>query len=446
MADGDPLSWQILFQIVLILINAIFACAEIAIISMNDAKIQKLSTAGDKRALKLARLTSQPARFLSTIQVGITLAGFLGSAFAAGNFSGRLVELFEKANVPIPSATLDSISVIIITLILSYFTLVFGELVPKRIAMKKAETLALALSGLIYFLSKIFSPIVALLTFSTNGLLRLLGIDPHANEEEVTEEEIRMLLETGSENGTIRLEESEMIKNVFEFNDKIAEDVMTHRIEVSILWMDETLEQWNQTILDSKHSRYPVCDESTDDIVGVLNIKDYYRLKDLGFDAIKEQAILPAYFVPEAIKTDILFKEMKKKRNHFAIVLDEYGGMSGIVTISDLIEEIVGEYDEDDYVENQIPDIEPIDSNTWKIRGSMPLDEVAEALSINLPTEDYETFGGFIFGTLNSIPEDGSKPSLEAYGLNIKVETIKDHRVELAIVCKLQETPSASTE
>jgi len=437
MPEGDPLLWQISFQIILIMVNAVFACAEIAVISMKDSKIQNLSATGDKRAVRLAKLTEQPARFLSTIQVGITFAGFLGSAFAADNFSDKLVNFITSIGVKIDPATLDSISVIIITLILSYFTLVFGELVPKRIAMRKAEQLALAMSGLIYYVSKVFAPLVSFLTFSTNTILKLIGIDPHANEEEVTEEEIRMMLDTGSENGTIKLEEIEMIKNIFEFNDKVAEDVMTHRIEVSILWMDETLEQWEKTLFESKHSRYPVCNEDTDDIVGVLNIKDYYRLKDKNLDVLKEEAIRPACFVPETIKTDVLFRNMQKKRNHFAVVLDEYGGMSGIVTISDLIEEIVGEFDDGDVDEEQIPNIERIDSETWKIRGGVFLDEVSEKLDVNLPTDEYDTFGGFIFGVLNSIPEDGSKPSLEAYGLNIKVEKIKDHRVEVAIVCKL---------
>lgn len=435
MSEGDPIIWQLLFQIVLISINAVFACAEIAIISMNDNKILKLSESGDKRAIKLLKLTENPARFLSTIQVGITFAGFLGSAFAAGNFSHKLVNLLVSTGISVPRSTLESFSVIIITVILSYFTLVFGELVPKRIAMGKAEKLALLMARLVYFVSVIFSPVVHFLTFSTNGILKLIGIDPRYNEEQVTEEEIRMMLDAGSQNGTIRFEEKEMIKNVFEFNDTTAEEVMTHRIEVSILWLDETQKQWEQTISESKHSRYPVCNENTDDVVGVLNIKDYYKLKDKGFEAIKSGGILPAYFVPETIKTDVLLRDMQKKRNHFSVVLDEYGGMSGIVTISDLVEEIFGDIDDSDRIKQ--PFIERIDSQTWKIRGGVSLEQVSETLDINLPTDEYETFGGFVFGSLNTIPEDGSKPTLESYGLNIKVEKIKDHRIELSIVCKL---------
>ncbi|HEX3023389.1 MAG TPA: CNNM domain-containing protein, partial [Lachnospiraceae bacterium] len=244
---SDPLIWQIILQIILIALNAIFACAEIAVISMNDNKLAKLASQGDKRALRLTALTSQPARFLATIQVAITLSGFMGSAFAADNFSDRLVSGLVNMGVTIPESTLNSISVIIITLILSYFTLVFGELVPKRVAMKKAEKLALGMSALVSSISRIFAPIVWLLTTSTNGLLRLLGIDPNEEDEEVTEEEIRMMVDAGSEKGTIDNDEKELIQNVFEFDDLTVEEICTHRTEVSLLWMDESMEQWENT-------------------------------------------------------------------------------------------------------------------------------------------------------------------------------------------------------
>ncbi|MDD3767041.1 MAG: hemolysin family protein [Eubacteriales bacterium] len=429
---------QFLFQLTLIFANAIFACAEIAVISVSEPKLQKLSEDGDKRATRLLNLTQQPARFLSTIQIGITLAGFLASAFAAGNFAGRLVDLLTKIGVTfLPRSTMETIAVVVVTVILSYFTLILGELVPKRIAMKKPEQLALAMSWLIVALAKLFSPVVSFLTVSTNFVLRLMGIDPHGEDEEITEEEIRMLLDTGIEAGTILHEENEMIKNIFEFNDKIAEDVMTHRTEVSVLWIDETLEDWEKTITETRHTRYPVCNENTDDVVGVLNIKDFYRVKHLGFEAVKKEAINSAFFVPETIKTDVLFRDMQKSRKHFAVVLDEYGGMSGIVTISDLIEEIVGDIDDGDK-EEIIENIEPMDSQTWKIRGITPLEEVVETLDVKLPLEDYETFGGLIFGLLNYIPDDGATPEVESFGLNIKVKEIKDHRVEYAIVCKTE--------
>ena len=442
MSDGSIL-WQLVLQIFLILINAVFACAEIAVISMNDTKLSKLAATGDNRALKLTMLTSQPARFLSTIQVGITLAGFLASAFAADNFSQRLVNLLVNLGVKIPETTLATISVILITLILSYFTLILGELVPKRLAMRNAEKLALGMSGIIYFVSKVFSPIVSLLTVSTNGILRLLGIDPLAAEEAVTEEEIRMMVDEGSEKGTIDADEKEMIQNVFEFDNKTARDVMTHRTEVSLLWLDESIEQWEKTIIESRHNVYPICDETTDDIVGILSSKEYFRIREKTRENIMQFAVKPAYFVPESVRADLLFQNMKNNRQHFAIVLDEFGGMDGIVTMNDLLEELVGDLEDDMSAPEEPLAIERIDSETWKIRGSAPLGEVVEQLGVPLPENEYDTFGGFVFGRLGYIPDDGSTPELDEYGLHIKVSKIVDHQLEKAIVCRDQRPPEA---
>jgi len=425
---------KLLLQLFLIILNALFAAAEIAVISMNDAKMAKLATEGDKRAIRLAKLTDQPARFLATIQVGITLAGFLGSAFAADNFSDRIVDWLTNIGVKIPTATLDTISVIVITLILSYFTLVLGELVPKRIAMKNAEKLALGMSGLVYFISKIFAPLVSFLTSSTNGMLRLLGIDPTSVDEQITEEEIRMMVDEGSKKGAINHSEKEMIQNVFEFDNKTAEEVMTHRTEVSLLWLEESDEQWEKTIIESRHTNYPICDETTDDIVGVLNTKDYFRLKDKSRENVMKHAVRSPYFVPETVRADVLFRNMKQRRNHFAIVLDEYGGMSGIITIKDLLEQIVGDFDDETPPEEPKLLIERVDSHTWKINGLTSLKSVSESLNISLPDDEYETFSGFVFGILGYIPEDGSTPEVEGYGLNIKVLQIKEHQLEKAIV------------
>jgi len=433
--EDDPIIWQLLLQLILISLNAIFACAEIAVISMNKTKIARLAAAGNKRAEKLAKLTEQPARFLSTIQVGITLAGFLASAFAADNFSDRLVNWLIKTGVKIPAETLDTIAVIAITLILSYFTLVLGELVPKRVAMKKAEQLALIMSSFVYFISKLFAPVVWLLTTSTNGILQLLGLDPQAEDNVITEEEIRMMVYEGSKKGAIDYSENEMIQNIFEFDDKTAEEVMTHRTEVSVLWVDESDEQWEKTITESSHSYYPVCDETTDNVIGVLRTKDYFRIKDKTRANVMKHAVKPAYFVPETVRTDVLFRNMKKTRNHFAVVLDEHGGMSGIITMYDLLEELVGDLEDDASVPEEPPLIERIDSRTWKLQGSTPLKLVAKQLGVTLPVEDYDTFAGFVFGLLGFIPEDGSTPELEAYGLTIKVLEIKDHQLEKAVVC-----------
>ncbi len=442
--DDNSLLWQLLLQVILIALNAVFACAEIAVISFNDNKLAKLAEEGNKRAVRLARLTSQPARFLATIQVAITLAGFLGSAFAADNFSDMLSEWLVGLGVPIPHATLDTISVVLITIILSYFTLIFGELVPKRVAMKKAEALALGMSGLITFISKLFAPIVWLLTISTNALLRLIGIDPNSNDEEVTEEEIRMMVDAGREKGVIDEEEKEIIQNVFEFDDITAGELATHRTDIALLWTDETPEQWAQTIHEARHSRYPVCDESVDNVVGILNAKDYFRLEDKSHDTIMEQAVKPAYFVPESVKADVLFRRMKQSRTQFAVVLDEHGGMNGIVTINDLVQQLVGELDDEEDADVTVQEIERTDSGTWNIRGSADLEDVADALGVPLPVDEYETFSGFVFGELGTIPDDGSQLELDLYGLHVKVLEVKEHRMERATVCLL--TPPEESE
>lgn len=436
--NDNALLWQLLLQVILILLNAVFACAEIAVISFNDTKLEKLAEQGNKRAVRLAKLTGQPARFLATIQVAITLAGFLGSAFAADNFSDSLTAWLMNIGIALPEKTLDTISVILITVILSYFTLVFGELVPKRLAMKKAETIALGISGIVSFISKLFAPIVWLLTISTNALLRLFGIDPNAEDEDVTEEEIRMMVDAGSEKGVIDEEEKEIIQNVFEFDDTTAGEIATHRTDIALLWTDETMEQWKETIHETRHSRYPVCDESVDNVVGVLNAKDYFRLEEKTRENVMKYAVKPAYFVPEGVKADVLFRRMKQGKTQFAIVLDERGGMNGIVTINDLVEELVGEINDVEDADVVVQEIEQKDSGTWRILGSASLEEVAETLKVGLPVDEYETFGGFVFGFLGSIPDDGSQLELDACGLHIKVLEVKEHRMECALVCLLE--------
>ena len=405
--DGD-IAGSLILQIVLIAINAIFACVEIAVVSVNDTKLEKMVSDGNKKAIRLQKLTSQPSRFLATIQVAITLSGFLGSAFAADNFSEPLVAWLLSIGVPIPERTLDTIAVVLITLILSYVTLIFGELVPKRVAMNKTEAIALGLSGLITFFSKLFAPLVWLLTASTNGVLRILGIDPNEKEDEVTEEEIRMMVDAGSEKGAIDCEEKELIQNVFEFNDISVEEICTHRTDVSMLWMDESIDEWEEIIHESRHSYFPVCGEDVDDIIGILDAKDYFRLKEKNHEIIMREAIKPAYFVPENVKASTLFQNMKKSGNYFAVVLDEYGGMEGIITVRDLIEELVGDLSEEQEADRQ-QEIEQVSDDTWKILGTTQLDDVADALDVELPVDEYDTFGGYIFGELGTVPDDGSQ-------------------------------------
>lgn len=429
----DSILFMILLQVVLIALNAVFACAEIAVISMNDTKLAKMAEEGDKRAGRLVKLTSQPARFLATIQVAITLSGFLGSAFAAENFSGVLVDWLIGLGVPISPNVLDSVAVIFITIVLSYFTLVFGELVPKQVAMRKAEALALGISGLISGIAKVFAPIVSFLTFSTNSILRLMGIDPNAVDEEVGEEEIRMMVDAGSEKGTIDHQEREFIQNVFEFDDLCAEDLVTQRMDVTMLDMEESMEEWKEIIFNTRHTLYPICNGSVDNIVGVLNAKEYFRLDDKNQEVIMEKAVRPAYFVPNMIKADTLFRNMKKERQPMAIVLNEYGGVIGIVTIHDLVEQLVGDLVYDNEPEEEVL-IHQVDEKTWNISGAALLEDVSQAIGVMLSCDEYDTFNGLIFHTLESVPEEDEKTELEIGRIHIKVLEIKNHQVELARV------------
>ena len=442
----DSIIWQLLFQLLLIGLNAVFACAEIAVLSINDNKLAAFAAKGNKRAVRLARLKNQPARFLATIQVAITLSGFLGSAFAADNFSQHIVAWLLSLGVGISASTLDTIAVVLITLILSYFTLVFGELVPKRIAMKNAEKLALSLSALIAVISKIFSPLVTLLTASTNGILRLLRIDPNADDEEISEEEILLMVEAGRKTGVFDTEEQDFIENIFGFDDVTVGEFATHRTEVAILWTDENPEDWEKTIRDSRHTLYPVCDETVDNVVGILNVRDYYLMEDKSTESVLMNAIRPAFFVPESTYADVLFRKMKGRHEHFAIVLDEYGGVFGIVTMNDLLELLVGDLDDCYFCGGETPDIVQLDSGTWKIKGSASLDSVEKALEVELPTDENDTFGGLVFGTYGSVPDDGQEFEVDIPPLHIKVTGIKAHRIETAIVCIDRQTGEPDRE
>ena len=430
----------ILLQVVLIGLNAIFASAEIAVISMNDTKLQKMAKEGDARAKRLVSLTEQPTKFLSTIQVAITLAGLLGSAFAAENFAGALVTAIQGTGVGISAAVLETFAVFVITLILAYFNLVLGELVPKRVGMKKAEGLALGMSGMLTMVSRFFAPLVWLLTASTNGILKLLGIDPEDEDEVVSEEEIYMMLEVGAEKGTIDREETEWIRNVFAFDDTPVEEVCTHRVDVTALGLEETDEEWKKIILQSRFTYYPVYKEDQDDIVGVLNTKDYFRLEDKRRENILKKAVEKPYYVPETMKADVLFRNMKREKKHFAVVLDEYGGLSGVISMHDLMELLVGELNEED------KEIITVDENTWEISGGASLDDVAEELELKLPVEEYDTFGGYIFGELGKIPDDGMKFELKAGGMKIQVEKVENHRIIDTIVRREKVVPVENSE
>ena len=294
----DPLIGQLLLQVVLIALNAVFACAEIAVLSASEPRLEQLSKSGDKRARRLLRLTEQPSRFLSVIQVAITLSGFLGSAYAADNFSEYIVHWLVGLGVPVPVTVLDAASVFLVTLILSYITLIFGELVPKRLAMQQPEKISLAISGLVSAVSKVFAPLVWLLTRSTNGVLRLMRVDPDQDNDAVSEEEIRLMVDKGSETGAIDITERDFIENVFAFDDLTVEEFATHRTEVTFLWLEDSQEDWENTLRTTRHSRYPVCDQTSDQVVGVLSVRDYFFLTDRSRENVMQHAVQPPCFVP----------------------------------------------------------------------------------------------------------------------------------------------------
>lgn len=441
--SSDPIWPQLLLQLVLIMLNAYFAATEIAVISLNENILRRQAEDGDKKAARLLKIVETPTRFLSTIQIGITLAGFLGSAFAADNFASRIRDwaVVKWQLDASAAAAVNTLAVVLITIILSFFTLVLGELVPKRVAMQKAEQVARFTCGVVSGLAAVMRPLIWLLTVSTNGMLRLLHIDPNAEEDQVSEEEIRMMVDIGEEKGAIESGEKEMIENIFEFNNMTAEEVMIHRTDVVMLWARDSDEEIVRTIRETGLTRFPVYEEDADDIVGILNTRTYLLNAREAQPKPLRELLTPAYFVPESVRTDALFRDMQAKKIHMAIVVDEYGGTSGIITMEDLLEEIVGNiYDEFDPQDEQ--EIVPLGENQWRIAGSADLEEVAEALGVELPEdEEYDTLGGLVFAQLAVIPEDGSHPEVDVCGLHIRVEELSDRRVEWATVSRLEIPP-----
>ncbi len=391
---------------------------------------------GNNKAKLLLKVIGEPSKFLATIQIGITLAGFLASAFAAESFAGRLVIFFKTLQIPIPENILKTLAVIIITIILSYFTLVLGELVPKRLAMKKAEPISFFVVSPLNFLSMVASPFVKLLTLSTNFFVRLFGVDPNTDEDHVTEEEIRMMVDVGREKGTIHESEKEMINNIFEFDNKTVSDIMLHRTSVVGIPISSRLEDVIDLIIKERYTRYPVYEENIDNIIGILNVKDLIQLyinKSQDFNL--EKIIREPYFVPESKKIDDLFKDLQRKKIHMAVAIDEYGGTAGIITMEDLIEEIVGNiFDEFDEEEKEF---EKLDENTFLINGVVSLERVKDFLNVDLPIDDYDTLSGFLIGQLGRIPREEENPTIEFEGLVFKVEEMVEKRISKVKACKV---------
>ena len=424
---------SIIVLVILILLNAYFAATEIAFISLNDSKVEKNAKEGNKKAKQILKMLQSPSKFLATIQIGITLAGFLSSAFASDAFADMLAPVL---NTLIPSISVEvwrGISIVIITIILSFFTLVFGELVPKRLAMKYYEKIAYATIGVIRAISIVTAPFVKLLTFSTNMISKIFGVG-EAEEEVVTEEEIRMMIDEGEEKGTIERGEKQLLNNVFEFNDIIVSEIMTPRTDIYGIDLNENIKEKLNEIDEFKYSRIPIYDENIDDIKGILYVKDILKpLKDNEKIDVKKLMREP-YFVPESKDIDELFKEMQQNKVQMAIAIDEYGGTAGLITMEDILEELVGnifdEYDEEEH------DVSKIDDNTYILSGTVTSYELKKVFGVELPEGDYETLSGYLLDKLGRIPEDDEKPVIEDENLTYKVEEIEDKRIKYVKVCR----------
>lgn len=434
---------DILIIIVLIFINAFFSASEIAVISLNDNVVRRQAEEGDRLARRLIRLIDNPSGFLATIQVGVTLAGFLSSAFAADKFASRLYALLDPAgNFP----SIYTVSVVAVTLILAFFSLTLGELVPKRIAQSNPEKMARSIAGIIVGVGAVLRPFILLLTFTTNLVLKLVGIDPKKNERSVTEEEIRIMVDVGRESGAIHAAEKEMIENIFELNDKEVSEIMTHRTNVVSLDVDADFNEVLEVAIQEKYTRIPVFEENIDNIIGILHIKDLLLI------ATEEQKrpfslrdiLRPATFVPESKQVDSLFREMQRDHAQMAVVIDEYGGTAGIVSLEDIIEEIVGNL-QDEYDEEEA-EIERRDETTFVVDGQTALDDVAAAVGVNMPEDDYDTLAGLVVGLLDRIPDEGEQPEIAFHNLIFKVLEMDDRRVSKIQITVRPENPEGSGE
>ncbi len=437
MGSSSSLITEIFILIILVGINAFFASSEIGIISLSDRKIKKMADEGHKKAKLLQNLISEPSRFLATIQVGVTLSALMASAFASQSFADRLSKFAVKAGIHFDDSIIKIGSVIVVTIFLSYFTLVFGELVPKRIAMQHPEAISMFSIKPLHFLLRIANPFVRVLTFSTNSIIRLFGGNPTAIDESVTEEEIRMMVDLGEERGVIEEAEKEMIEKVFEFNNTLTSEIMTHRTDIMAVSIDTGLKELMDVVIMEKYTRIPVYSHNIDNIVGILYVKDLlqFTVNDSRGSFCLKDIVRKPYFVPHFKKTDDLFKELQKNKTHMAVVIDEYGGTAGIVTLEDLVEEVFGsildEYDE------EVKDIEKIDENTFVINGTVPLDSVRECLEMELPVEEYETLSGFVIGQLGRIPAEGEKPEIEFNGMVFKVEKVEGKWISMVKACRV---------
>ncbi|MFC2483327.1 MAG: hemolysin family protein [Haemophilus parainfluenzae] len=430
MSEGSLLL-QIVIIIILTGINAFFSSAEMAIVSLNKNKLKILIEDGNKKAILLDNLLQEPSKFLSTIQVGITLAGFFASASAATGLSQYLSSALRPLNIPYS----NQISMILITFLLSYITLVFGELIPKRIALRNSEKIALSSIGVVVFISKLFSPFVKFLTFSTNLVLTILKMKEDNIEEKVSKEELRSLVEVGKEHGVINEAEQEMIENIIEFDEKIAREIMIPRTKVFLIDKNISIHELFENKEIGKYSRIPVYENEADNIVGVLLTKDLMmEAYKKGFDNIKVADLLQeAYFVPETKNVNELFNEMQLEKKHITILIDEYGGFSGIVTLEDLIEEVMGniadEFDDEDL------SIRQLSRNKYLINGDVSLNDLNDNFHFELESKYYDTLSGILIENLGYIPEDNENiEPITINGVVFKPQRVKNKKIEKVLM------------
>ena len=425
---------QLIILIILIALNAFFAAAEIAFISLNDARIEKQAKEGNKKAKQIEKMIKSPSKFLATIQIGITLAGFLSSAFASDAFAEKLAPVLYQVIPVISLGVWKSVSIIIITIILSFFTLIFGELVPKRFAMKNYEKISFATIGIIRAISIIASPFVKLLTVVTNGVSKIFGVGEN-EEEAVTEEEIKMLVDQGEEKGTIQEDEKELINNVFEFNDITVSEIMRHRKDIFAVDINISNEELLQELSreEYRYSRIPVYDETIDEIKGILYVKDV--LKNINKKSFKvKNVVKDAYFVSQNRLINEVFKELQKNKKQIAIIVDEYGGTAGLITMEDILEELVGDiFDEYDKEEKEY---EEIDKNTYLLSGSMIINDVNKLLDAKIPEGDYDTISGYLQEKLGRIPDEEELPTIDTETVTYKIEEYEDKRILKVKACR----------
>lgn len=418
--------FQIILIIILTLVNAYFAASEMAIVSVNKNKIHRLSEEGNKKAKLVEKLLDQPTNFLSTIQVAITLAGFFNSASAATGISVSFANFLKDFNIPYA----DTIAVVIITVLISFITLIFGELVPKRIALQKAEWYSMFCAKPILIISKIADPFIKVLSFSTKFILRIFDMDDENIEETLSREEIRSVVESGQETGVFNEIETDMITNIFEFDDILAVNVMTPRTDVFCIDINDSLSENIDRMMTMQYTRIPVYDDSIDNIIGILNMKDFaIEARKVGFDNVNIKQILrKPYFVLETKNIDDLFKELQANHQHIAILVDEYGGFSGIVTVEDLIEEIMGDI-EDEYDHDNEPKLNKIDQNSYIVDGNYLLDDLDDELNLKLSHTNHDTIGGFVLHLLGQIPDNNQQQEINYHNLVFSILDIKNNRV-----------------